>query len=488
MLSEKITSLFKLLDVTCTDVAHSVGCAPSNFSRLRHGSRIPKVTSPTINKLINGVFAVTDTEEKRTAVCHLCGATAACSDEMLREALMSWLYDGIEIPKKPPRKKDTALNREKAFLAFGKRLDTLLQIVGMSNNDLSRKIGLDTSYVSRLRRGERMPVYHSKYITSICYVIVEEAVQKDRLAALSELTWIPESILAGSESGKALQEWLFQYGSNQYNLAVDHLLSVLISDKSYACLRAEKSEKPDVDEIRTRVEAALIHAGLTEGIRSAPEADAITAVGETGLRSLAVRFLLGALEAGERELFLYSDQPMHWMSGEYAPILQTLMIACLESDMHVNIVHNIDRPIKELFGAIEFWMPLVLTGQVTSYINENSSGQRFSHTVFVRPSGAGIEGFCAKGSEDRCYYHFHESREATDAYKAIRTEMIGDSKKLIEIGHDTEPTPDDIAVENVLVNVQPDKVVVKRTEDPKLSFTFVHPMMCQVFYRYFRKE
>ena len=486
MLSEKITILFDALHVTSTDVARSIGCAPSNFSRLKHGTRVPRATSPTMSKLLKGIFAVTDSEEKRTMLCHLCGATATCSDEILRDRLLIWLYDGIELPEKTPRKRDTLYEREKATLAFGKRLNSLMRIADLTNGGLSKKIGVDTSYVSRLRRGERMPVYHSKYITSICFAIIDEAGRRNRLSALSHLSHIPEPILTSTEGPKVLQEWLFLYGSKKDQLAVDHLLSVLISPAHYHAPSSEK-KVPNVEEIRQALERDLTKKGIIAAPNAELDKKVTSGVGEAGIRSLVTHFLLGALEQGETELLLYSDQPMQWMGGDFAPVLQSLMLSCIQAGMHVHIVHNIDRTITELFQAIEFWMPLIVSGKVTSYFSDKTAGVRFSHTMFVSPNRACIEGFCARGMEHECFYRLHETRDVVDVFSKTMRGMTTESKKLIEIDTDWELAEGDIAVENVLVNITPDRVVVKRTEDPKLSFSFTHPLMCHAFYSYFQR-
>lgn len=37
----------------------------------------------------------------------------------------------------------------------------------------------------------------------------------------------------------------------------------------------------------------------------------------------------------------------------------------LKKGLHLNVVHNLDRPFHELMPGLEGWIPLYMTGQIT---------------------------------------------------------------------------------------------------------------------------
>ncbi|MBR1628196.1 MAG: helix-turn-helix transcriptional regulator [Lachnospiraceae bacterium] len=486
MLSEKISTLFDTLDVSSTDVARSIGCSPSNFSRVRRGTRVPKPTSPTMKKLISAIFGIVQDDEKRSVLCHLCGATENCSDDLLKDRLLLWLYDDIVLPQKILAKRKSSIEQETAFAAFGERFNAVLDLIDISNGELSDKTGIDVSYVSRLRRGERMPRYHSKYLASICYTLIDEAKQKDLLPFLSQHTQIPEAVLEDTDGIKVLQQWLLMFSSKNEELAVDHLLSVLISDIP---------ERPPIaSKAADFVEPASApgNSALSEEDYSiqmtlpAPALEEPETRGTEGLCRLVTRFLSEAIQNKETDLLLYSDQGTDWMGGDYAKSLVGLLTKCIQNGVRITILHNIDRPIPELFEAIGFWMPLYLSGQVRSFYSDRTAGERFSHTFFIRPGQACIEGFCSRTEEARCHYRYHKDKATIADYKAMLDGILKEARPLVAIDTDPSLATGDIPFENTFVSVDAKQVVVKRTEDPKLSFTFTHPLMCHAFYRYFQ--
>ena len=39
----------------------------------------------------------------------------------------------------------------------------------------------------------------------------------------------------------------------------------------------------------------------------------------------------------------------------------------LKKGMHLNVIHNIDRPFSEMMIGLESWIPIYMTGQISPY-------------------------------------------------------------------------------------------------------------------------
>lgn len=60
MLSDRIETLFTLLQCNNTDIARYAGCSSGNISKLKSGNRVPKPASRTIAALAEGVYRYAD--------------------------------------------------------------------------------------------------------------------------------------------------------------------------------------------------------------------------------------------------------------------------------------------------------------------------------------------------------------------------------------------------------------------------------------------
>ena len=142
--------------------------------------------------------------------------------------------------------------------------------------------------------------------------------------------------------------------------------------------------------------------------------------GTEGLRKAVIRFLNEAAEKGG-ELFLYSDEPMDWMTADpaYFSLWASLMVKCVRNGVKIKIIHNVDRVGKEMISAIKGWFPLYISGMIEPYVFSRSKNPRFNHTVFLHEGNACIHGFFPLGGgQERCYDYITDPRRL----KALKTE------------------------------------------------------------------
>lgn len=91
-----------------------------------------------------------------------------------------------------------------------------------------------------------------------------------------------------------------------------------------------------------------------------------------------VRFLTEAAAKGG-ELLLYSDEPMDWMTADrtYFALWASLMARCVNSDVHIRIIHNVDRIDTEMIDAIKGWLPLSF---LTKSVSDRNLNLRFIYS------------------------------------------------------------------------------------------------------------
>ena len=486
MLSDRIITVLDRMHVTISDVARAGGCTPSNLNRIKNGVRVPAPSSPTIRYLTNGLIEIARQRNLSGELASLCGGKLHDSEDVLGAKLIQWLYEDTPAPIRPYRKHKNAANVENPSESwtpteFSRRLDLLMKTAEMSNRRLGRESDLDPSYISRLRRGKRIPRYHSPYLVQICKSLLDKIINLGKLSDLSLLTSLSEAELTKSDSADGLRRWLFGYGSFTGYLAADELLDAIASIDEWL-KDAHKKTPPKHD-----IENLLRESQTKED--SSRHSDELLYVGIDGIRSAVIRFLTEMIRSGEQEMLLYSDQAMDWMGGEYRQVLSVLMAELIRRDVKIRIIHTVDRSMPELISAIEWWMPLYLSGKIVSYYCLPSAGERFSHTLFIRPGAACIAGTSAIGLENRAYYSYSTDNEITGLAEEAFNSLLKNSLPLIQIQECESGLSEDedfIQTEHVMVKAAPQQVILRRTKPPYLMFTFTHPMICRAFGSYMR--
>ena len=482
MLSDRINTILEAMDITISDVAKAGGCTPSNLNRVKNGVRTPPPSSPTIKALTDGLIVTAEQRHLTGELAAQCGAELRDRKEGLRSKLIRWLYEDeppyVRSYQKSKTKESGKEQKTQSGLGFSKRLDSLMDLAGFSNRRLGKEAGLDPSYISRLRRGERMPRYQSPYLMTICNRILASMTSEGKLSELSELTSLTLAELDEKDGADSLRRWLFGYGAVTGYMAVDELMDTISSiDATIEKSRTQAAELRGIDEILDKAEASCGGTECTGDQRY---------IGTDGLRAAVTRLLAEMIKSGGKELFLYSDQPMDWMGGEYRKVLTVLMAELIRRDARITIIHTVNRSLEELVSAVEWWMPLYLSGKITSYYSMLSVGRRFSHTMFIRPGEACITGTSVAGLEKTALYTYSQESDVIAHAEEGFSCLLQDSSPLVEISQCGADCPDDgyIQTGKVLVKTDTEKVSIRRSEPPYLMFTFTHPMIVRAFRSY----
>ena len=483
MLSDRIRSVLDEMDVTISDVARAGGCTPSNLNRIKNGVRTPRPSSPTIRCLTDGFMEVARQRDLSGELRMLCGANLRDSDDATREKLVRWLYEDeppyIRTYNKRKESRPAEVSREShSSTEFSRRLDSLMRIAGLSNRRLGIESGLDPSYISRLRRGERIPKYRSPYLMQICESILECIAAEGKLSEMYDLTALSEAEITENDGADGIRRWLFGYGSVTGYLAAEELMGTIASiNDIIRSAQAETTMEYDLEKVLK---------GCEENDTGIECGNEMKYVGVDGIRSAVTRFLTEMIRNGEQDLLLYSDQSMNWMGGDYGLTLKVLMTELIRRKINIRIVHTVDRSMPELISAVEWWMPLYLSGRISSFYCRKSAGKLFSHTLFIRPGAACIAGTSAIGLESRAVYNYSTDAEtavlAEDAFNCI----LKESRPLVNIcecSGETDTCADDgfVHADAVMVKASQNEVIIQRIEPPYLMFTFTHPMICKAF-------
>ena len=76
----------------------------------------------------------------------------------------------------------------------------------------------------------------------------------------------------------------------------------------------------------------------------------------------------------------------------------------LRKGLHLDIIHNIDRPFEEMMLGLESWIPIYMTGQVSPYYLKGVQNTVYCHFHYVSGAAA-LTGECINGFHEDGHYH-----------------------------------------------------------------------------------
>ena len=422
MFTERFNELCRTLQITKnTELSRGLHCAPSYVSILRSGRRVPAAGSQASIRLAEDLTALAAERDRLDAVRALIGCPETASQSAAAERLAAWLTEGEAPPSSLRRGRKPGMGAAEA-VRLGERLGQVMELGGLNNAHLARLSAVDPSVISRYRSGIRIPDGNREITRRIGRALFRRAAAPEHVTALSGLTGIPREILLREPEGyDAFFEWLLDPDAGEAAV-IESFLSGL---DSY-------------------VPAELPSAGPGETGGTGREETALYA-GREGLRAAVLRFLRTAEENGARELLLYSDQSLEWMTEDrtFFPRWAGAMSACTRRGMRMRIVHNIDRGLEEMVTAIRRWLPLYMSGRIEGWYSPRPAGTRFSHTIFLAPGLACVCGWCAAEDTDGAVYRYITEAGELERCQVLFRGLLSDARGLIRIGvpGQREPAP-----------------------------------------------
>ncbi len=255
-------------------------------------------------------------------------------------------------------------------MQFYEKLDFLMNITNTTNSALSLYINLDSSHISRLRRGKRSAVKDENSLRLMAEFFTRRCINDYQRKALAGMLGIDFHSLDTTNSSQFIMRWLMDEKKEEAK-KVESFLNQ-ISNISARPLTSEPANILPTDASTADTE---IYFGL-EGKR------------------LAVECFLSEVIAQEQlqTLLLYSDEPTDWMTAdrEFAAKWATLMVHVLSKGNRIKIIHTVSRDLDEMLHAISQWMPLYMSGLIEPFYYPKKRDGIFKRTLFITPNTAAV--------------------------------------------------------------------------------------------------
>ena len=115
-----------------------------------------------------------------------------------------------------------------------------------------------------------------------------------------------------------------------------------------------------------------------------PSAKTYTGIEEMRMGELDF-FKATVMSKSTEPVFMCNDVPMEKLvqDKEWAKKYMFGIAMILKKGLHINMIHTLNRPFKEILLGLENWIPLYMTGQVSAYYFKNFNANIYTHTNYV---------------------------------------------------------------------------------------------------------
>jgi hypothetical protein len=302
-------------------------------------------------------------------------------------------------------------------MKFNEKINLLIKMTNTTNASLATALEIDPSLISRWRTGVRQPNLSSTYIEKISDYFASTAKEDYQKVALLEVTGYNMVDKDSDEQSIAryLNNWLS--GESKINADSIQILLDWLGKESLTPYKILKEAPNIVTPVGKHFGEELF-------------------TGKDGLRKSVVKLLLYAIENKKfGNLYLYSDEKIDWIieNQGYANLWGSLINFCLNKGMKIKIIHSIDREPQEIVSAIKRWLPLYMSGSVTSFYYPHKRDSLFNNTNVILEGECVINSVSAKTqNQDTVNYFFIRDKKVINSHLLMFKEQLKLCRTLVK--------------------------------------------------------
>lgn len=396
MFNEVLNKYIEEIGCTTKELSKESGISQAVLSRYKNGSRTPKYQSTKLEDLIK-------------ALTKLSNGNIAEKD--IRKSL-----------------ENNLIKNNIDFEIFRSNLNYLIDNLNINVAELSRYIGYDSSYLSKIKSGFRKPLNTEEFAQAVCKYIVNH--HRNKVSSLID-----------SNNDDSLNDILYGWLSNnktikeEYN--INDFLTKLDEFDLNDYIKSIKFDKLKVPTMPVTLPKNKTYYGL-DGFKKA-QIDVLKQI---------------ILSKATDDVFFYSNMEMISASKdlEFTKKFMIGLVFILKKGLKLNIIHNLDRPFKEIMLGLEGWIPLYMTGQINPYYLKNNSNFIFSQIKCVS-GNVSLSGECLTDNIDTAKIIVTNNKDEVMHNKEIAKTLLKRANPLMKIYNNTNQKDfNNILKNNIKIN------------------------------------
>lgn len=383
-----LNSYIEELRCSGKELAANSGISETIISRYRKGERVPAADSEYLKKLSSGI-AKTAQEKGKPEI----------KEEDVYQTLLEHL------PK------------ENTEIFYYEKFDLLLKELEINVSKMAAALHYDASYISKIRTGKRAPSDPAAFVENVCGYVVRNCIGEEELKKAATLT-------GGTAEQLEDQETYFQTLQNWLCLAdfvkTDYISSFLQKMDEFNLddyIRAIHFDSFKIPKVPFQLPVSRHYYGLKE------------------MREGELDFLKHTVLSKSMEpLHLCSDMPVEDMAQdeEFARKYMFGLAMVLKKGLHIHIIHEVERPMKDMMLGLENWIPLYMTGQISPYYLKGIQNKVYSHLHYSSGQAA-MTGDCISGHHENAHYYLTSHKEEVERCRKNTEYLLKKASPLMDI-------------------------------------------------------
>lgn len=386
--NEQLNKYMEQFDCSSQDLVTASGLSSSVISRYRNGDRTPNVKSNQLEQLTVGLYKI-------------------CCDKNIKKK-QSEIYNTLAHSLN-----DILISSEQ----LSKNFNEIISALNISVADLARSICYDASFLSKIRAGNRKPSKSKDFVEAVCAFVVSKYSSQSNKQTISLLIDCNvEDLKNQSDYLFHLVNWFSSNTSIEEN-SISNFLKNLDEFDLGQYIKAIHFDELKVPFVPFYKSSSKNYYGIEEMKK-----------GELDF------FKATVFSKSEEPVFMCSDMPMEDMAKDvdFGKNWMFAIAMTLKKGLHLNIIHNLDRPFNEMMLGLESWVPIYMTGQVSPYFLKGSSNSIYCHLNYVSGSVA-LTGECINGYHNKGKYYLTSSKSEVAYYKEKAKHILTKSTSLMDI-------------------------------------------------------
>lgn len=386
--SEQLNAYISELNCTAKELTDVSGLSASVLSRYRTGSRVPTTDSEQFMQLVQGIATI---------------ANERGYSEFTVEKIQKTLEDCLQDVPFP-------------YEIFRINFDTLLTTLSINVADLSHFLNFDSSYISRIRNGQRRPSNPQDFAQNVSKYIAKHCSESDMVTIAKLVHCTTDEINNDSLCSDKIIYWLLNEQIEKKDVVLP-FLSKLDEFDLNEFIRSIHFDELKVPSVPFQLPTSKNYYGIDEMCEGTLDF-----------------FKATVLSKSKEDLIANDDTPMADKANgtDFMKKYIFAVALTLKKGLHIHFIHNINRPFEEMMMGLEGWIPMYMTGQISPYYLKDVHNKLFGH--FLYSSGAAaLSGECIMDYHQNGKMYLTKNKTEMSYYRQRALDILSKASPLMDI-------------------------------------------------------
>lgn len=386
--SEQLNAYISELNCTAKELTDVSGLSASVLSRYRTGSRVPTTDSEQFMQLVQGIATI---------------ANERGYSEFTVEKIQKTLEDCLQDATFP-------------YELFQINFDTLLTSLSINVADLSHFLNFDSSYISRIRNGQRRPSNPQDFAQNVSKYIAGHCSESDKVTIAKLVHCTTDEINNDSLCRDKIIHWLLNEQIEKKDVILP-FLSKLDEFDLNEFIRSIHFDELKVPSVPFQLPTSKNYYGIDEMCEGTLDF-----------------FKATVLSKSKEDLIANDDTPMADKANgtDFMKKYIFAVALTLKKGLHIHFIHNINRPFEEMMMGLEGWIPMYMTGQISPYYLKDVHNKLFGH--FLYSSGAAaLSGECIMDYHQNGKMYLTKNKTEISYYRQRALDILSKASPLMDI-------------------------------------------------------